>query len=113
MKNFCVAFIAGTLVLTGSASGVHSQDRFSPTPAATGDTGAHDFDFLVGEWRVHHHRLKPNSQEWVDFEGTCGNRKLMDGGANMEEHALNAPYGAYRAIALRAYDPKTGQWAIW
>jgi hypothetical protein len=75
--------------------------------------GAHDFDFLVGQWRVHHHRLKPDSQEWVDFEGTCNNRKLMDGGANMEEHALNAPYGAYRAIALRAYDPKTRQWAIW
>jgi hypothetical protein len=113
MKKFCVAFIATTLVLTVSASGVHSQDTFSPTPAATGHMGVHNFDFLVGEWRVHHHRLKPNSQEWVDFEGTCSNRKLMDGGANMEEHALNAPYGAYRAIALRAYDPKSNQWAIW
>ena len=113
MKNFCVAFIAGTTVLTGSASGAHSQDTFSPTPAATGHVGAHDFDFLVGEWRVHHHRLKPDSQEWVDFEGTCRNRKLMDGGANMEEHALKAPDGTYHAIALRAHDPTTGQWAIW
>jgi hypothetical protein len=113
MKNFCIAFIAGTAVLTGSASGAHSQDRFSPTPVATGQTRAHDFDFLVGEWHVRHHRLKPNSQEWVDFEGTCSNRKLMDGNANMEEHALNAPYGAYRAIALRAYDPNSNQWAIW
>jgi hypothetical protein len=113
MKNFCVAFIAGTLVLSGSASGAHSQDTFSPTLAATGHMGVHDFDFLVGEWRVHHHRLKPDSQEWMDFEGTASNRKLMDGGANMEEHVLAAPYGAYRAIALRAYDPKTGHWAIW
>ena len=75
--------------------------------------GVHDFDFLVGEWRVHHRRLKPDSDEWVDFEGTSSNRKLMDGGANMEEHALNAPNGAYRAVALRAYDSKTRQWAIW
>ncbi len=75
--------------------------------------GVHDFDFLVGEWRVHHRRLKPDSHEWVDFEGTSSNRKLMDGGANMEEHELNAPYGAYRAVALRSYDSKTGQWAIW
>jgi len=85
----------------------------TPEPPSRPSTGARDFDFLVGEWRVHHHRLKPDSQDWVDFEGTCSNRKLMDGGANMEEHLLPAPYGAYRAIALRAYDSKTSQWAIW
>src|SRR6266550_9077350 len=75
--------------------------------------GVHDFDFLVGECRVHHRRPKPASHEWADFEGTSSNRKLMDGGANMEEHALNPPNGAYRAVALRSYDSKTGQWAIW
>jgi hypothetical protein len=111
--KFCLAFITITLVLMSSASRTHAQDTPSPAPGVTGRAGSQDFDFLVGEWRVHHHRLKPDSQEWVDFEGTCSNRKLMDGGANMEEHALNAPYGAYRAIALRAYDSKTGQWAIW
>ena len=26
---------------------------------------------------------------------------------------MNAPMGAYRAIALRSYDSKTGEWAIW
>ena len=100
-----LGFIAATLNSIGAAQ---------TTETTSGPhTGMHDFDFLVGEWRVHHHRLKPDSQEWVDFEGTCSNRKLIDGGANMEEHALHAPYGAYRAIALRAYDPKTEQWAIW
>jgi hypothetical protein len=76
-------------------------------------SGLHDFDFLRGEWRVHHRRLKPGTQQWVEFEGTCSNRQLMDGAANMEEHALDAPAGAYRALALRAYDSTTGQWAIW
>jgi hypothetical protein len=113
VKKFCVAFITGILVLMSSASRAHAQDTPSPTPGATSRAGSQDFDILVGEWQVHHHRLKPGSEEWVDFEGTCSNHKLMDGVANMEEHALNAPYGAYRAIALRAYDPKTGQWAIW
>ena len=107
--KFSGALIAGTLVLIGSASRAHSQDLPSPTPAGS---GSHDFDFLIGEWRVHHHRLKPDG-EWLDFEGTCSNGKLLGGGANMEEHALNAPNGAYRAVALRAYDSKTGQWAIW
>jgi hypothetical protein len=74
--------------------------------------GVNDFDFLVGEWRVHHRRLKRGSNEWVESDGTCSNRPLMGGAANMEEHALNAPNG-YRALALRSYDSKTGQWAIW
>jgi hypothetical protein len=109
MKNsrtsFIVGFIAAVMNSIGAARATET--------ISSSHTGMHDFDFLAGEWRVHHHRLKPGSQQWVDFDGTCSNRKLMDGGANMEEHALPAPYGAYRAIALRAYDPKTDQWAIW
>jgi hypothetical protein len=76
-------------------------------------TGARDFDFLIGDWRVHHHRQKLNSNEWMDFEGTASNRPLMNGTANLEEHALNMPTDAYRAVALRAYDAKTREWAIW
>jgi hypothetical protein len=106
----CRLFLASGLVVAAMAPvfPTHAQ-RVTVSPS----TGVRDFDFLIGEWSVHHHRLKPNTQEWVDFDGTCSNRKLIDGEANMEEHALNAPNGAYRAIALRAYDSKTGQWAIW
>jgi hypothetical protein len=101
------------------AAGVVAALLISAAPAAAQPaaaappSGAHDFDFLAGEWRVHHRRLKPASQEWVAFEGTCRNRKLMDGSANVEEHALDAPSGAYRAMGLRAYDPQSGEWAIW
>ncbi len=109
MKNFhaslAVGFIAAAMNPIGAAPATETTSNRH--------AGMHDFDFLVGEWRVHHHRLKPGSQEWVDFDGTCSNRKLMNGRANMEEHVLPAPYGAYRAIALRAYDPKTDLWAIW
>jgi hypothetical protein len=108
MKNLRRFLVVGSV-----AAAINSSAAAQVPETSSPSTGAHDFDFLVGEWRVHHHRLKPNTQEWVDFEGTCTNHKLMDGGANMEEHSLNAPYGAYRAVALRAYDPKTGQWAIW
>lgn len=83
------------------------------TQPAADRTGRHDFDFLVGQWTVHHHRLKPGTREWLDFDGTCVNRPLMEGFANVEEHALPAPIGAYRAVGLRAYDAKSGEWAIW
>src|SRR5687767_4828071 len=39
-------------------------------------SGAHGFDFLHGEWRVHH-RIKRPSGEWYEFEGTCSTRALM------------------------------------
>jgi hypothetical protein len=94
--------------------------EFQRAAAEPGQVGAsvversQDFDFLVGEWRVHHRRLKPGTREWVEFDGTCGNRLLIGGAANLEEHALQSASGdAYHAVGLRAYDPQTRQWAIW
>ena len=105
---------AGLLAAAVGIAAVHSP-RADSTPAQPPAhlTGRHDFDFLVGQWKVHHRRLKPGTDEWVEFDGTCGNRALLDGSANVEEHALDAPGGSYRAVGLRAYDPGTGLWAIW
>jgi hypothetical protein len=109
MKGLRIFLAAGFVAaVMNSIAPAHAQETSSPP-----STGAHDFAFLVGEWRVHHRRLKPDGHEWVEFEGTASNRTLMDGEANIEEHELNAPSGAYRAVALRSYDSKTGQWAIW
>ncbi len=76
-------------------------------------TGAHGFDFLVGEWRVHHRRINPATGEWVEFDGACSGRLLMDGTASVEEHLLNPPSGTYHAIGLHSYDAKTGTWFNW
>jgi hypothetical protein len=84
----------------------------APPAVGQGRSGLHDFDFLVGEWHVHHRRIQADTLKWVEFDGTCSNHKIMDGAANIEEHALNAPNGPYRAIGLRSYDPKTALWSI-
>jgi hypothetical protein len=78
--------------------------------------GANDFDFLIGEWRVHHRGLKErlaNSQEWIEFDGTCTSRKILGGLGNMDENVLNKPDGTYFAVTVRTYDPAKGQWSIW
>lgn len=115
MKNFRITLVAGLLTAAiGPMAPAHSFHGISKSPQAAANlSGLHDFDFLLGALRVHHRRLKPNSHEWVEFDGTCRNRKLMDSGANLEEHELNAPNGAYFAEGLRAYDSKSAQWAIW
>lgn len=84
--------------------------------AAHDESGVRDFDFLVGDWRVRHRRLKERlagCAEWVEFDGTCSMRPLMEGGANVDDNVLEPPGGAYRAVGLRAFDPQTRQWAIW
>ena len=70
------------------------------------------FDFEVGSWAVHHRTKRPTG-EWVEFDGTCVNRPLIGGQANVEEHTFQRPIGVGHGIALRAYDATTDLWAIW
>ena len=78
--------------------------------------GADDFDFLIGNWRVHHRRLKErlaNNHEWIEFEGTSSAQKLLGGSANLDDNVLDFPDGSFRAISLRAFDSLKKQWSIW
>ena len=50
-------------------------------------TGLHDFDFQIGEWRVHHRILRPGGKnEWLEMEGTCVMRPLARNSLNVEDH---------------------------
>ena len=85
-------------------------------PIANPQSTVNDFDFLVGRWSVHHHRLKKRlagNTEWEDFGGTAVMQKLMDGQSNYDDNVLDLPSGPYRAVSLRSFDPKTKLWAIW
>jgi hypothetical protein len=86
------------------------------SPPAAAPAGLRDFDFFVGDWKVHHRQLKERlagSHEWVEFDGTTSTRKIMGGWGNMDDNFLNKPSGGYRAVTLRYFDPATGQWSIW
>ena len=74
------------------------------------------FDFEFGKWNVHHRYLKERlagSQEWVEFEGTSQTWATMNGHGNVEDNYIGKPGGAYRAMAIRAYDSGAKTWAIW
>lgn len=79
-------------------------------------SGSADFDFLIGDWRVAHRRLKrrlAGDQDWETFSGESSTRKILGGLGNLEDNWIDLPGGAYRAIALRSFDPLTARWAIW
>jgi hypothetical protein len=57
MKTLHVMLLVGILiVVVGAAAPVHSQDA-SKIKQSAEPNGLHDFDFLFGEWRIHH-RIK-------------------------------------------------------
>jgi hypothetical protein len=79
-------------------------------------SAAHDFDFFFGSWRVRHRRLKDRlaqCDQWEEFEGTATTQPLLGGLGNIDDNILDMPGGSYRAVTLRAFDPKTQEWAIW
>ena len=75
-----------------------------------------DFDFEFGDWTVRHRRLKARlagSDDWDEFVGTSSTRPVLGGHGNIEDNFVDFPGGAYRAIAIRAFRPEEGSWAIW
>lgn len=117
MRHSYLIFIAGLLVLAIGASSPVYSSQDTPQSRKTQDLSSlHDFDFLVGRWKLHSHKLRQRlvgSNDWEDFDGTIHNIKLMSGYANVDDTEFDTPEGVYRGLAPRAYDPKTGLWAIW
>ena len=102
------------------ANALHAQSLDSKTPRPGSEfasvSSKHDFDFLIGNWIVHHRKLKQrlaHSDDWETFSGTCEMRTLLDGAANIDDNMLAAPEGSYRAASLRAFDTATRMWSIW
>ena len=102
----------GVAALAALASG---PARAAPDPALAGN-GVHDFDFLVGRWRVAHRRLKvrlAGNNDWETFGGTCAMRQILSGQGNIDDNVLDLPSGRYEGVGLRLFDPKARTWSIW
>jgi len=80
--------------------------------------GQHDFDFNIGTWKTHISRLqKPltGSTTWVEYDGICNDKKLLDTNANLEQFDVQASrtHVPFRGQALRMYNPASHQWSIY
>lgn len=85
-------------------------------PAAAATAGIHDFDFFLGNWRVHHRRLRKRlagSRDWDEFEGTSRCQSLLGGVVNINESESRRGGQTYSGLGIRAYDAASGQWADW
>jgi hypothetical protein len=85
------------------------------TEPTTVRDGSHDFDFDFGTWRTHSSRLLhplTGSREWVEMDGVTVVTRVWDGRANLAEYRAEGPAGVVELLALRVYNPKSGQWSI-
>jgi hypothetical protein len=90
-------------------------DTPAPTPP---HDGAHDFDFLIGDWKAHVRRLPDRlvgSNKWIEYDGISRHKKLLDSYANFEEFEVNGREKDQRikAQTLRLYNPESHQWSIY
>ena len=89
----------------------------TPAPTPQHD-GAHDFDFLIGDWKAHVRRLPDRlvgSNVWVECDGISNHEKLLDSNANFEEFEVYSPDKKLhlKAQTLRLYNPESHQWSIY
>jgi hypothetical protein len=104
--------VSMTFVLTTMTSSSFAQS--GAVTASVGPQGMHGFDFEYGQWQVHH-RVKnaASGGSWKEFDGTCTTRPFMAGQGDIEEHVFARPTRISYGTAIRAFDPKTQEWAIW
>jgi hypothetical protein len=112
-----------TLVLIATLFALPSAA--APAELEAQHDGAHDFDFLIGDWKAHLHRMidrktglttsDPRRGVWVDYDGICNDRKVQDTNANLEQFDVLASktHLRFRGQALRMYDPASHQWSIY
>lgn len=79
----------------------HAAAITSPPGAPYGKPG--EFDFLAGEWKIHHRRrMTPGSEDWDEFEGEATCWTILGGVGSVEE--LRMPARDYSGMGLRLLD---------
>lgn len=116
--------LTGTLAATGAIVSFMTSARAAPRAAESTKSCEpervggvlHDWDWLMGSWTVKHRRLKARlagSTEWQEFNGSSTVWSTLASAGTIDDNVIEIPGGTYRAVGIRAYDPKTSLWSIW
>ena len=78
--------------------------------------GAHDFDFLLGSWRIINRRLTERlvgADTWDTFEATLSVKPILGGLGNVDEFTADWKDKRVEATTLRVFNPATGEWSLY
>jgi hypothetical protein len=91
------------------AAAAPSLDPIPPLPTTPTPGKPGDFDFLSGEWRIHHRQPKAGSNEWIEFDGEATVHGVLAGVGSVEE--LRIPARKFSGMGLRLLDVEKKVWA--
>lgn len=110
----------GSMLVLWSACQPTETPSADPQPAvgaATSDTSAvHDFDFLIGTWRVHNRRLRARlvgADTWDEFDATMETLPILDGLGNVDRFTTDFFGAPFHGSTLRLFNPATNQWKLY
>lgn len=75
-----------------------------------------DFDFLVGEWKIHNKKLKTrlnNCAEWLEFDATGACHKILNGFGNTDQFITVFDGVPFQGATFRLFNPKTRLWSLY
>ena len=97
--------VAGLAVGPMTASVVSASPAAAPVQGSPGD-----FNFLAGEWKISHRRLKhAATKEWDIFEGEATCWSVLGGVGSIEE--LRIPARDFSGMGLRLLDLEKRVWS--
>jgi hypothetical protein len=98
---------AALIAATAGEAKAHETTEGRPANVPEGRPG--EFDFLSGEWRIHHRwRSGPESQEWLEFDGEATVVGILGGICSVEE--LRIPVRNFYGMGLRLLDQTNKVW---
>ena len=109
LKSGVAGVLAGLAAAPLSALAAATPTAAKPEAkpvAGTGKPG--EFDFLAGEWRIHHRRLK-SPGVWDEFEGEATCWTILGGVGSVEE--LRIPARNFSGMGLRLLDVENKVWS--
>jgi hypothetical protein len=83
---------------------------------ASESSSKHDFDFLVGGWKVRNRKLKEpltGRDEWEEFDAKQDLRPILLGAGNFDIFSTAFDGKPFEGFTLRLFDPKTRLWTIY
>ena len=83
---------------------------------ASAGSSRHDFDFLVGEWKIRNRKLKKplaGCEDWDEFHATQNCRQILLGLGDFDIFSTDFGGKPFEGFTLRLFDPQTRLWTIY
>lgn len=97
-----------------SMHSIFSEGKLAITPSE--NSSKHDFDFLIGSWKIRNRRLKEplsGRDDWVEFDANQDLRPILHGSGNFDIFSTELDGKPFEGFTLRLFDPKTRLWTVY